>query len=65
MLAIMEFPAILIGLVLARPIQACHGRGQRAQGVAENLVREAFTNDSIVLLFGGILIGVVEQAAGG
>lgn len=59
MLAIMESPAILIGLVLAGLSRRAAGKGGTDKGVARNLIREAFTNGSIVLLFGSMLIGAV------
>ena len=59
MLAIMESPAILIGLVLASMSRRAAGEGSARKGVTGSLVREAFTNGSIVLLFGSMLIGAV------
>jgi hypothetical protein len=58
MLAIMESPAILIGLILAN-----HIRRQDAQNkiLSSNhkadLIKEAFTNGSVLLLIGGMVIG--------
>ena len=59
MLAIMESPAILIGLVLAGMSRRETGAVNVREGVAGSLVREAFTNGSIVLLFGSMLIGAL------
>ena len=59
MLAIMESPAILIGLVLAGMSRRETGAVNAREGVTGNLVREAFTNGSIVLLFGSMLIGAL------
>lgn len=59
MLAIMESPAILIGLVLASFSRRAMGGESMRKGVLGNLIREAFTNGSIVLLFGSMLIGAV------
>lgn len=59
MLAIMESPAILIGLVLASFSRRAMGGETMRKGVLGNLIREAFTNGSIVLLFGSMLIGAV------
>ncbi len=59
MLAIMESPAILIGLVLASFSRRSMGGETMRKGVLGNLIREAFTNGSIVLLFGSMLIGAV------
>ena len=62
MLAIMESPAILIGLVLGSISRRAIGEGPAREGVVGGLVREAFTNGSIVLLFGSMLIGAVGTA---
>lgn len=66
MLAIMESPAILIGLVLAGMSRrgagnaaSPQGEGHSGKGITGDLVREAFTNGSIVLLFGSMLIGAI------
>ena len=63
MLAIMESPAIIVGLLLAR-----FSRGNKTnsdEDARENhmgeLLRDAFTNGSVILLFGGMLIGVVVK----
>jgi hypothetical protein len=60
MLAIMESPAILIGLVLASMSRRAAGAGNAQNVAVGGLVREAFTNGSIVLLFGSMLIGAVS-----
>lgn len=57
MLAIMESPAILIGLVLASLSRRRMGQTTARAGMMRSLIREAFTNGSIVLLFGSMLIG--------
>lgn len=58
MLAIMESPAIIIGLLLAkltRPRDAAADlNGSQSVG---KLLHEAFTNGSVILLFGGIAVG--------
>ena len=59
MLAIMESPAILIGLVLASLSRRAMGEDGARKETAGNLMHEAFTNGSIVLLFGSMLIGAV------
>lgn len=62
MLAIMESPAIIVGLLLAR----WGGAGVSPNGGTDglkHLLREAFTNGSVVLLFGSILIGLVATPA--
>lgn len=60
MLAIMESPAIFIGLIMA----AYYRRSQAQEVVLHgntraDLIREAFTNGSVLLLLGGMVIGDV------
>ncbi len=59
MLAIMESPAIIVGLLLAR-----YSRGNGSTGADDarthhmgELLRDAFTNGSVILLFGSMAIG--------
>lgn len=67
MLAIMESPAIIIGLLLAK-----FSRGPQVQNndveknghsVVGELLRDAFTNGSVILLLGAILVGVLATPA--
>ena len=58
MLAIMESPAIVIGLLLARWGTTSTESRFDASGI-KHLLREAFTNGSVVLLFGSIAIGIL------
>lgn len=60
MLAIMESPAIIVGLLLARFSRG----GARDEDDARvnrmgELLRDAFTNGSVMLLFGAMVIGLV------
>ena len=58
MLAIMESPAIMIGLVLAGYSRKIMGGAQKGEkGMMKHLMIEAFTNGSILLLFGSMAIG--------
>lgn len=63
MLAIMESPAIIVGLLLARFSRGSRGTGE--ENARENhmgeLLRDAFTNGSVILLFGGMVIGFVVK----
>lgn len=60
MLAIMESPAIMIGLVLAGYSRKIMGGAQKGEkGMYAHLAREAFTNGSILLLFVSMFIGYV------
>ena len=63
MLAIMESPAIIIGLVLANLARKEEGNGHQKR-VSRELVHDAFTNGSVVLLLGSMLIGAIAQPAG-
>ncbi|MFZ5589025.1 MAG: sodium-dependent bicarbonate transport family permease [Pseudomonadota bacterium] len=58
MLAIMESPAIIIGLLLAKLARGATQDGNGGASVG-HLVRDAFTNGSVVLLFGGIAAGAL------
>lgn len=60
MLAIMESPAILVGLILASNIRKKYAmESALIQSNQPALIKEAFTNGSILLLLGGIVIGDV------
>ncbi|PXW89678.1 hypothetical protein C8R34_10478 [Nitrosomonas sp. Nm84] len=60
MLAIMESPAIMIGLVLAGySRRALGGESKNQKGMMKHLLLDAFTNGSILLLFGSMAIGWV------
>lgn len=63
MLAIMESPAIIIGLALANMARKGDGNGH-GKRVSRELVHDAFTNGSVVLLLGSMLIGAIAQPAG-
>lgn len=58
MLAIMESPAILVGLVLAAHIRRHHAKDNPLSNTHKSdLFKEAFTNGSVILLIGGMIIG--------
>lgn len=63
MLAIMESPAIIIGLILANMARKGQGNGQEKR-VSRELLHDALTNGSVVLLLGSMLIGAIAQPAG-
>jgi len=70
MLAVMESPAIVVGLLLASwtrrraaaagPVRPADG-GERGNGGLGEILREAFTNGSVVLLVGSMLIGAIAD----
>lgn len=58
MLAIMESPAILIGLSMAAIVRKKHSSSDAKSALhIRPILKETFTNGSIVLLIGGMLIG--------
>lgn len=58
MLAIMESPAILIGLIMAAYCRKLYAqRTAVSANTTSELIREAFTNGSVLLLIGGMVIG--------
>ena len=63
MLAIMESPAIIVGLLLARFSRSGEARGE--EDARENhmgeLLKDAFTNGSVMLLFGSMFIGAIVK----
>lgn len=66
MLAVMESPAIIIGLLLAswsrRRLGILEERGNAGrEGVENSILREALTNGSVLLLIGSMLIGAVAS----
>lgn len=61
-LALMESPAIIIGLLLVR-LSAPAPEGQQGQGLRwGSLLHEAFLNSSVLLLVGSLLIGYLGAA---
>lgn len=61
MLAIMESPAIIVGLLLARFSRGVGGEDDARENHMGELLRDAFTNGSVMLLFGSMVIGVVVK----
>lgn len=62
MLAVMESPAIIVGLLLAKLSRRMTAPGEeRGNGEFKRLLHEAVTNGSVVLLFGGMLIGAIAE----
>ncbi len=66
MLALMETPAIVTGLLLARWAAEEAAAGEKARGrlIEPDVLREVLLNGSIVLLVGGFLIGWATGPAG-
>lgn len=64
-LALMETPAIIAGLLLARGSLAGLGRTGNAEGFGEHSVwREVLLNGPVVLLVGAFLIGIIAGRTG-
>ena len=62
MLAIMESPAIIVGLLLARFSRSSEaGEDDARENHMGELMRDAFTNGSVMLLFGAMVIGLVVK----
>lgn len=70
MLAIMESPAIVVGLLLASWTRAharktgasvSHAGSPEGEGSLGEVLRDAFTNGSVVLLVGSMLIGAISN----
>lgn len=71
MLAVMESPAIVVGLLLAAwsrrrlaqrqgaPVAETESGDENDRGKLTHILRDAFTNGSVVLLLGSMLIGAV------
>ncbi len=62
MLAIMESPAIIVGLILAALARRSLNQSKDVtpdRGTAMHLLRDAFTNGGVLLLFGSMLIGMI------
>ena len=74
MLAVMESPAIVVGLILAakarHSIAVRNGTNKTAaenseeQGSFKEMLRDAFTNGSVVILIGSMIIGAVAAPSG-
>lgn len=76
MLAVMESPAIIVGLILAAMARKQIAAGNTAGGVSaddlvdnegskfSHLLRDAFTNGSVVVLIGSMIIGAISQPSG-
>ncbi len=60
-LALMESPAIIVGLLLVKLAAVPEGENRRAMGWP-TLLREAFLNGSVFLLIGSLLIGYLVAA---
>lgn len=64
-MALMESPAIIIGMILIRRFST--GQPGRAQQPFGHIVREAFSNGSVLMILGSLVIGLVadeKQAEG-
>ncbi len=60
-LALMESPAILTGLILARRDESAGGATKLSWGL---LIHECLANKSVLVLLGSLLIGIVTPASG-
>ena len=56
-MAFMEFPAIIVGVLLIRKFDH-----QEVNGSIKNLVHHAFSNGSVLLLMGSLFIGIIADS---
>ena len=62
-LALMESPAIIVGLLLVRTLAPRHGAShEKTMGGWGAVLHEAFLNSSVLLLLGSLLIGLLSAA---
>ncbi|MEB3306909.1 MAG: sodium-dependent bicarbonate transport family permease [Cyanobacteriota bacterium] len=62
-LALMESPAIIVGLLLVRALAPRAGDGgEKTVGGWGSVLHEAFLNSSVLLLIGSLLIGLLSSA---
>jgi hypothetical protein len=59
-LAVMEFPAILAGLILAKKSQRLDSE-IKTKMLSSKVLKEVFLNGSIVLLVGGMIVGMTSN----
>lgn len=64
LLALLEVPAILVGLLIAQRASAAAGDGPRERTPWGETLREVLTGRSIVLIVGGLIIGAAGGEAG-
>ncbi|MBW4508028.1 MAG: sodium-dependent bicarbonate transport family permease [Scytonematopsis contorta HA4267-MV1] len=62
-LALMESPAIIVGIVLVRMFAKSNGDGDKDFSWGE-VLREAFLNGSVFLLIGSVIIGILTGEKG-
>lgn len=63
-LAVMESPAILVGVVLGKLAARGGGEGGSAWAAVRTALREALLGRSVILLVGSLLVGLASGAAG-
>jgi hypothetical protein len=63
-MALMETPAIISGLLLARKHRVDAPDARQGGGLSRSLFREIFLNGSVVLLIGSFLIGIITGEKG-
>lgn len=63
-MALMETPAIITGLLLARQASEPSAQNRRSEGRLNELLREIFLNGSVVILVGAFVIGWATGESG-
>ena len=62
-LALMESPAIVVGVLLIN-LYSKNTSGTKRKGSLKDVLKEAFTNGSVVLIVGALIIGTVSSEKG-
>lgn len=62
-LALMESPSIIVGVFLVRQFDKSENQAAKRIGVRETL-KEAFTNGSVVMILGSLIIGILTGEKG-
>ncbi len=66
-MALMESPAIIVGVALIRFFAPKNGNEDDKKGGMKHILREAFSNGSVLMILGSLIIGIVadeKQAEG-
>lgn len=63
-MALMESPAIVVAVILARRALAGQGGGPAPEGGWAHLLRDAFFNSSVFLILGSLLVGLITGERG-
>ena len=62
-LALMESPAIVVGVVMINLFSGTND-SKRQKGTLKHVLKEAFTNGSVILILGALIIGAISSEKG-